>query len=145
MAAECTTQGLTEDHRRCDHLLALVEDAATGSDWQALAAQARALTEAIHAHFRFEEGHLFAPLEARSPFAAGPVSVMRSEHEQIRQLSSQLEDAAGARDSDECRGILETLHPLNVQHNGKEEAVLYPLADRTPGNQAESLLELPHA
>jgi len=45
-----------------------------------------------------------------------------------------------ARDKDECLGLLDTLHLAIQQHNAKEEAILYPLADRALASKAQDLL-----
>ena len=131
---------LTEDHRRCDHLLALVESAADGDDWGRLTPEVRAFTEAMERHFAFEEERLFPSLESAAPMAAGPAGVMRMEHRQMRQLLGDLQAAAESRDRQECLGVLDTLHLAIQQHNAKEEAILYPLADRTLGSAVTELL-----
>ena len=48
--------------------------------------------------------------------------------------------ATEARDKDECLGLLDTLHLVIQQHNAKEEAILYPLADRALASEAQDLL-----
>jgi iron-sulfur cluster repair protein YtfE (RIC family) len=90
-------------------------------------------------HFRFEEETLFPPLESASPMASGPTGVMRGEHLQMRRLLAELTEAARARDAGECLGLLETLHLVVQQHNAKEEAILYPMADRALGAVAADL------
>jgi hemerythrin-like domain-containing protein len=131
---------LTAEHRRCDRLLSVVERAAEAAEWERVPAEVRALAEATEAHFRLEEEGLFPALEAAAPAAGGPTSVMRMEHQQIRQMLDDLRAAAAARDKAECLGLLETLHLLVQQHNAKEEAILYPLADRTLGERADAIL-----
>lgn len=133
------SETLTADHRRCDRLLARLERAG-GDDWAIVASAALELEQAMERHFRFEEGSLFPTLEGAAPMASGPTRVMRMEHEQIRQILGDLIAAAQARDADECRGLLETLHFLIQQHNAKEEAVLYPMADAALRPQAADLL-----
>ena len=66
---------------------------------------------------------------------------MRMEHEQVRQLLSDLLAAAGAEDATDCVGIIETLHMVVQQHNAKEEGILYPIADRALEDQAAALLK----
>ncbi len=131
---------LTEDHRRCDRLLSLVEQVADGGDWQLIGDQASALRLATEGHFRFEEEVLFPPLEAQVPMAKGPTGVMRSEHAQIRRMLDELDAAVAARSEDDCLGILETLHLITQQHNAKEEGILYPMADRALGRDATHML-----
>lgn len=138
--SESIAETMTADHRRCDRLLALTESAASRGDWTVIVAEAQGFEAAMEHHFRFEEETLFPPLESALPGATGPTTVMRREHRQMRQLLCELLVAAGARDSSECLGLLETLHLSIQQHNAKEEAILYPLADRALADQAPTLL-----
>lgn len=131
---------LTADHRRCDRLLALLETVTNGGDWEGIAREAQGFVDAMEHHFRFEEETLFPPLEAAAPMASGPTGVMRMEHLQMRQMFSDLLGATAARDQAECLGVMETLHLTIQQHNAKEEAILYPLADRALGTQVATLL-----
>ena len=135
------TDTLTADHRRCDLLLTQVDRAATGADWERVAAEAQAFADAMERHFRFEEDVLFPPLEAASPMAGGPTHVMRMEHMQIRHMLADLLDAVAARDAGEYAGLSDTLHMLVQQHNAKEEGILYPLADRALGADGAALLD----
>jgi len=131
---------LTEDHRRCDRLLAGVERSAGQRDWERASADAVALEAAMERHFGFEEETLFPPLESAAAMAMGPTGVMRMEHRQIRALLAELRQAAEGRDAAECQGLLESLHMIIQQHNAKEEAILYPMADEALAAQAPSLL-----
>jgi iron-sulfur cluster repair protein YtfE (RIC family) len=131
---------LTEDHRRCDRLLAEVEGATARGDWATAQAESLELLQAMEGHFRFEEEVLFPPLESSEPMARGPTGVMRSEHRQIRVLLGELAQAAQANDRADTLGLLETLHYSVQQHNAKEEGILYPLADRQLGDSAGALL-----
>ncbi|MFZ0791688.1 MAG: hemerythrin domain-containing protein [Chromatiaceae bacterium] len=137
---ESIAETLAADHRRCDRLLAQVEIRAGRSDWEGAASDASALEQAMDQHLRFEEESLFPPLEQARPMAKGPTGVMRMEHAQIRQLLGDLIAATEARDRDDCLGLLETLHLVIQQHNAKEEAILYPMADAALGSQAPALL-----
>lgn len=138
--SELIAETLTADHRRCDRLLALVESAAGKDDWDQAAGEARGFEEAMERHFHFEEETLFPSLESVAPMAAAPAGVMRMEHRQMRHLLGELRAATEARDKDECLGLLESLHLIIQQHNAKEEAILYPLADRALGSAGPDLL-----
>lgn len=131
---------LTQDHRRCDRLLAAVEASAGRKDWGAAQSGAAELEAAMEAHFGFEEETLFPPLESATAMAMGPTGVMRMEHRQIRALLGDLRLAADARDGGECLGLLESLHLIIQQHNAKEEAILYPMADEALDAEAPALL-----
>jgi hemerythrin-like domain-containing protein len=138
--SESIAETLTADHRRCDQLLALVETAANGDDWELIAREVRGFKQAMERHFLYEEETLFPSLEAAAPMASGPTGVMRTEHRQMRQLLVDLLAASAARDREECLGLMDTLHLVIQQHNAKEEAILYPLADRALGTEAPELL-----
>jgi hemerythrin-like domain-containing protein len=137
---ESIAETLTADHRHCDRLLALAESAAGTGNWDMATAEARGFERAMEHHFRFEEQTLFPSLEAAAPMATGPTGVMRMEHRQMRQMLGDLLAATEARDQDECLGLLDTLHLAIQQHNAKEEAILYPLADRSLASDAQDLL-----
>ena len=137
--AQVLLRALTDDHRRCDSLLAAAETATTGKDWDAIVEEIEVVREAVERHFQFEERVLFPQLEARVPMAAGPAGVMRMEHQQIRQLMAELANAAQVQDKDTCVGTFETLHMMTQQHNAKEESILYPMADNALQGQAESM------
>ncbi len=125
---------LVDDHRYCDRLLAACEAAIAAGD--AGAAATAALTEAIERHLRREEEVLFPELETSNPGASGPTGVMRMEHRQMRRLLADLAEAVDARDPESALGTLETLHLIVQQHNAKEEAILYPMADLAlPGDR----------
>jgi len=134
------SRNLTQDHRRCDHLLAALEAAVSSNAWDSADGAAAAFRDALLRHFALEEEMLFPEVEQASPMAAGPTSVMRMEHLQMRNLLDDLAAAVRARDRDTCLGDLETLHLLGQQHNAKEEGILYPLADDALDESAEALL-----
>jgi iron-sulfur cluster repair protein YtfE (RIC family) len=131
----------TEDHRHCDRLLAACEAEISANAWQAADEAAIALRDRLLHHFVLKEGILFPELEQANPAAGGPTGVMRMEHQQIRQLLEDLAEAVSARDTDTCLGDLETLHMPGEQHNAKEEGILYPLADRSLQDSAETLID----
>lgn len=123
-------QALTAQHRACDDGLAGIEQAAHRTDWAAAAAAAAEFIAATEGHFDYEEQTLFPALEAALPAAAGPTSVMRSEHSQMRELLGELRAAIRAGDAQALGDAVEILLFLMQQHNAKEESVLYPMADR---------------
>lgn len=132
---------LTRDHRRCDQLLAACETAVSKRVWKAAGEASADLRDALHRHFALEEELLFPEVEQASPMAAGPTSIMRMEHEQMRQLLADLGQSIRDCDRGACLGELETLHFLSQQHNAKEEGILYPIADGALSGSSEVLLE----
>ncbi len=124
-------QVLARQHRACDEELVRIEQAAHEADWAGVVQATRVFVEDTEAHFRFEEQVLFPALESATPMAAGPTSVMRSEHAQMRDLFGELQDAGERRDAAQLADAVETLLLLMQQHNMKEENVLYPIADQS--------------
>ncbi len=92
-----------------------------------VSAQAAFLTSALATHANIEETLLFTTLEPHLG-KAGPLAVMRSEHEEIE---GTLEGFAGIEDLSEAKRQL--LHVVSVArgHFGKEEQILYKLAEQT--------------
>jgi hemerythrin-like domain-containing protein len=132
---------MTADHRRCDRLLTNAESAVGRGEWGLVVQSVADLGKAMVRHFALEEEVLFPELEKVAPGAGGPASVMRIEHLQVRSLLTELDGAVEAEEPGEVLGNLETLLMLLQQHNAKEEAILYPLADRALAGAAEDLLE----
>jgi len=124
-------EAMTAQHRSCDAAFAEIEQAAHRKDWVAAAEAARIFITQTKAHFRFEEEVLFPALEAATPMAGGPVSVMCMEHTQMRELFGELRTAADNRDIAFLHDVVETLLLLMQQHNMKEENILYPIADQS--------------
>ena len=132
------TQILPDHHRHCDDLFVAAEAAVQRGDWAAAAPACAHFRAQMQAHFVAEEEMLFPAFESIAG-GAGPTRVMRFEHEQMRPLLAQLEDACAARDADAYAGAAETLLILMQQHNMKEENILYPMCDQALGPDAERL------
>ena len=95
-------------------------------------AQAAFLAAGLGSHARIEDELLFAQLEAHLGAEAGPLAVMRREHEEIENVLAHLEkaDAPG-----EARQLATHLVQLARQHFAKEEQVLFPMAEQLLGEQ----------
>lgn len=124
------SETLTVQHRACDRELAQVERLAHRGDWPGARLAAQDFIRRTEDHFRLEEDVLFPRLEEAVPMAAAPTQVMRSEHTHIREVCRDLSTAVEAADSGGLADAVDTLLLLIQQHNAKEEAILYPLADR---------------
>ncbi len=95
-------------------------------------------------HHAKEEKVLFPRLVAATPIAQSPVSVMLSEHDQgrarMRAIMEALPSAsagdanAGRRVADALAGYAELLRA----HIGKEDSVLFPLAEQTFDDRAKA-------
>ncbi|MHA2621555.1 MAG: hemerythrin domain-containing protein [bacterium JZ-2024 1] len=85
------------------------------------------IASALEPHAQMEEEIFFKVLESFLPSDAGPLAVMRSEHDEIRATIQRILDTS---EPDTMRA--EILHFLEVarSHFGKEEHILFPLAEQ---------------
>jgi len=121
---------MQENHRECDELFATAEEFVASGDWAPALEAWQAFSSALDAHITDrEEGVLFPAFEAVNG-AMGPTVVMRGEHEQMRALIAQMNDALAGKDQQQFLGLAETLMMLMQQHNMKEENMLYPMMDQ---------------
>ncbi len=130
------------DHHRCDELFANAEATVERGDWDAAAEAHRSFHEAMENHFLMEEEVLFPAFEVVSGSSAGPTTVMRQEHEQMRQLFNEMNQAIEAEQAEDYLGASETLLVLMQQHNVKEEQILYPTSERLLAEQQDALLAM---
>lgn len=133
------TSQMGADHHRCDELFASVEQAVEGGQWPQAAQAHQQFIEAMEQHLQAEEQLLFPAFEEASGMREGPTSMMRYEHEQMRELFAQMGQALAAERGDDYLGASETLLILMQQHNAKEEQILYPMLDQVLAPQAASL------
>ena len=121
---------MTENHRQCDQQFSKAEALIAQEDWEQARPAFDHFSNAMTHHFLMEEDVLFPTLEKRTGQTDGPTKVMRMEHEQMRQLLSDMEEALAREDRDQYLGFAETLMVTTQQHNMKEEQILYPMTDR---------------
>ncbi|RMD71080.1 MAG: hemerythrin domain-containing protein [Gammaproteobacteria bacterium] len=121
---------LSQDHRRCDELFAMAEEAVSKGAWEEAQRLNEQFLAAMAHHLGMEEDILFPAFEAATGMIQGPTQVMRMEHEEMRRLLEGMKKALEGRDAEGYLGLAETLLMLMQQHNAKEEQVLYPMADR---------------
>ena len=134
----------TADHRHCDATFVAIEQAVTQSDWEQAEIKIAEFISEMEHHFRVEEDELFPALEQAAVAAAGPIQVMRMEHEQMRYLFKDLQNCMQQQSVRECLGVTETLLVTMQQHNMKEENILYPMADRTLAAEGDRLTQSLH-
>src|SRR5512146_589372 len=100
-------------------------------------------------HHRKEEGVLFTTMAGFGfPTEDGPIAVMLSEHEQGRQFTRGMREAALKLESgDESARAVVAQNALGYaallrQHILKEDGVLFPMANRViPGDRQEQVFE----
>ena len=125
------SEALGWDHDRLDRI---ERDATEAWDAGAVREGARLhgrFVEGLRRHIRYEEAVLFPEFERVSGLSAdrGPTAVMRIEHRAIESLLGEVRDAA-ARGVRPSQVAMENLRLVLLQHNVKEEKVLYPMLDR---------------
>ena len=125
---------MTQDHRHCDDSFAAVEEKVAAGNWDEAGQNWTIFRNALETHLSREENYLFPAFEARTGNSQGPTTVMRVEHEQMRSLVSEMDEAFVVKDAESCLGLAETLMILTQQHNMKEEQILYPMIDQVLGD-----------
>jgi hemerythrin-like domain-containing protein len=131
---------LQRRHAACDELFAQAEQDAAQGRWEAARTAWNGFVAACERHLGQEETVLFPLLERFLGASGGPTAVMRMEHQQMRSLFGELGRALEGADADAFLGGADTLLVLIQQHNTKEEQILYPMADRLLGGDAESVI-----
>jgi hemerythrin-like domain-containing protein len=134
------TSYLTSDHKRCDDVFVTLEQCVSSGKWQQAETLLQQFTGALQQHFSMEESVLFPAFEKAVGSTAGPTAVMRAEHKQMDELMRTLRAALAVRDTASFLGNSETLNIMIQQHNAKEEAMLYVMADRVLSAQTQEIV-----
>ena len=121
---------MTSKHRECDDFFTEAEAAVAKDDWTLALAKWQNFALELTKHFSQEEEVLFPKFEQATGMTAGPTQVMRMEHQQMRALVQDLDNALAAKEKEEYLGLSETLMVLMQQHNMKEEMMLYPMIEQ---------------
>lgn len=134
------TQYLKADHHRCDEHLAAAETCVAEQRWSMAVTAFQHFDAQLRHHLGLEENILFTAFEQTPGTPPGPTGMMRSEHQQIRELAASMKDALMAQDADGFSAEADVLHIMMGQHNMKEESVLYPMADRFLADRAGDII-----
>jgi hemerythrin-like domain-containing protein len=134
---------MSHDHKRCDEMLAEVENAVEMGNFDAASAMQEELVYATLKHFDMEERYLFPMFDENNPMAGGcgPTHVMRMEHDQARTVFPKMREALEHKDSDRFFGLSESLMILLQQHNAKEEQMLYTMIQNMFATQNDAIVE----
>jgi len=124
------TSFMTDDHRACDDVFVDFENMIADQNWETLKNSWAVFSNKLLNHFEMEETVLFPAFESATGMTNGPTAVMRSEHQQMRNLCLEIEQAVTSQNEDQCQGIADTLMIMIQQHNMKEEQMLYPMTDQ---------------
>jgi iron-sulfur cluster repair protein YtfE (RIC family) len=129
-APDSVSELLGADHGRLDFVLADVKRLLAAGQLALASTSFAAFRDDLERHIAAEEEVLFPAFE-RSSGLVGPIHVMREEHLEIRQLMAEVA-ASLAGGAAGCRATpLAALTARIFAHNGKEERILYPMADQS--------------
>lgn len=129
------------DHRLCDSIFERAERAAETGDFAALERESSDFLRRIAAHIEMEERLLFPAFEERTGMGAGgPTATMIEEHRTMEGLFEQMRDAVAAKNAAAYRGASAQVMEILLQHNQKEEQMMYPMLDSALGDEAAALL-----
>lgn len=141
-------QGISEfmaaDHDRLDTILANFVDTLK-ADINSAGVLFNEFNEGLLRHIKWEEEILFPVFEEKTGMRdMGPVSVMRMEHDHIRDCLQQISRLLPGEDFGEIEKHHGDLFEILSAHNSKEENVLYPWIDRetSPGEVDELMTRM---
>ncbi len=137
---ETISSYMESEHQACDDFFVDSEQAVSEQKWEQAQKGFSTFQRAILHHFAMEEEVLFPAVEEIVGSSMGPTQVMRMEHEQMRGLFSEMEQALVATDADTFLGAAETLLVLMQQHNAKEEQIVYPMSDQLLASRLADVL-----
>lgn len=129
----------SHEHSHCDELFAQAEQSVANKQWERGIQDFANFQTAMEQHFTKEEQVLFPTVEEHIG-PTGPTHVMRMEHQQMRQVLTDMQESLEQKDSEQYLGLSETLLMLMQQHNAKEEQILYPMSDQILGSEVPTLL-----
>ncbi len=129
-----------KDHQRCDDIFIQIEAAAQKGDMELAKKYNDEFAVGMHHHFKMEEEGFFPAFEAATGMTQGPTMVMRMEHQQMRGLMTQMQEAVDKGDAAAISSTTSTLMVVMRQHNIKEEQMLYRMGGMHLSSEADSLL-----
>ncbi len=130
---------MTQDHKKCDDIFAQMEDVVANKSDEAIS-KFEEFQDALTNHFKMEEMVLFPMFEQKTRMSEGPTQVMVIEHEQMRKLLSDMDEAIESDDNDKFFSLSETLMILMQQHNMKEEQMLYAMIQEHLGDESDHII-----
>ncbi|MCC6572292.1 MAG: hemerythrin domain-containing protein [Planctomycetes bacterium] len=134
---------LAWDHDRLDGIMEIATKLAEQDQWPRAANVLAEFKEGLFRHIDIEEAILFPAFEERTGMRdVGPTAVMRLEHVDIKEAVNDIAAAAKAKSLDDFESAKGRLLGVLVEHNMKEEQVIYPGVDQMlDGASREQLVE----
>ncbi len=139
--SETISSFLTADHRACDEEFAEMENAVASDNWTNAQKRFDKFASDLEHHFSMEEKIMFPAFEDRTGMVGGPTAMMRMEHDQMRNVVSQMSGDLASKNKDHFFGLSESLMMLMQQHNMKEEQMLYAMADSHLGDDVSLVVQ----
>ena len=125
------TKLLGVDHERLDALFADAKRLLSTGEVSEARSRFGAFRAGLERHIEAEEQLLFPVFEELSGGGSGgPTTVMRAEHAELRERMAEIARDFEAVPKEGLTTPLAALTALLFAHNGKEERILYPMADR---------------
>jgi iron-sulfur cluster repair protein YtfE (RIC family) len=146
-STDSITPYLSADHERLMELWEGTLAAVDAEDFKTVHSRAAAFIAGLRRHIRMEEQVLFPAIEQKTGARDyGPTWAMRQEHRQIEHGLERLKHLLTVEERWTAIQAIEgqeiDLTALLRSHDGKEEAVLYPMADQILGAaEAKDLVE----
>ncbi len=117
---------LATHHRRCDAFFAAAERTAQDKHWHELPARVSELREAVLAHFKYEEQHVF-PLYEQSSGLEGSTEWLCAQHDDMRAAFWVLATLSAEADPERyCRELAQLKTDFDA-HAADEEKRMYPV------------------
>ncbi len=145
------TEYMAWDHDRLDDLLVAAGSACAAGHGPEAGELFGQFRTGLERHIRMEEEILFPAFQAAVGERAGgagecgPVSVLKKEHEEIRQVLTRMQAAiAHADNAESFEATTAALRDVLGPHNEKEEMILYPMTDREylPSDRSDLVLRM---
>lgn len=119
---------LTWDHDRLDSLLNAAVNLARTDQWREAHVPIVDFAHGLLRHIDIEENDLFPVFDRVAE--DGPTEVMRHDHEAIKECVEGMLKATASRHIDDFERSHADLLGVLIEHNMKEENIVYPLTDR---------------
>jgi uncharacterized protein (DUF2249 family) len=124
------TEYLQSDHRRLDGIMESFQAALKQARWEEASTDFREFVLGLRRHIKIEEEILFPVFEEKTGMTdAGPTFVMKMEHKEIHDLLDRTLAATDGHDAARASETAGALISILMDHNMKEEHILYPESD----------------
>jgi hemerythrin-like domain-containing protein len=122
---------MTTDHRVCDEQFAQLENIVDSGNFDGAKMMFDEFKSHMLHHFAMEEQVMFPEYSSCEGGHCDPTTVMIMEHDQMRGLFNNMQEAIDNNDKNAFLGYSENLLFVMQQHNMKEEQMMYNFADES--------------